>query len=260
MQCSDLFAWAREQWPRTRAYWRRTLDGAPAAVDPFPGRAPVERFTRASHAFRIDAAAAHRLRAAARAEGATPFMAVTACWTAVIASWSGVTDMVLMTPVPGRTRPEQEALMGCLVQSLLPRVDAGGDPTFAELLARVRTATLGALDHQFYPYEEFRVRWPHAVWVRYESWAGLPHFPGLESEPFEVPREAAPEEWEIPGGDLTVPELMVSEQPDGSLAGWLVFNVHAFERPTVERIARTFLRTVGRAVERPGLKLSELSR
>ena len=150
--------------------------------------------------------------------------------------------------------------MGCLVQSLLPRVDAGGDPTFAELLARVRTATLGALDHQFYPYEEFRVRFPQPAWVRYESWSGPAHFPGLESEPFELPRDLVPEEWHIAGGDLTVPELALTEQPDGSLAGWLVFNVYAFERATIELLVDAFLRCTERAIERPALKLSELSR
>jgi len=260
MRTSELFAWARRQWPRTRLHWRRVLDGAPRAIAPFPGRRDVDRFTRASAGFRIDAEAAGRLRAAARAHAATPFMVAAACWSAVLAAWSGTTDLVLMTPVPGRTRPEFEALIGCLVQSLLPRVDASGDPPFAELLARVRASTLAALDHQFYPYEEFRVRFPHPAWVRYESWSGPAHFPGLESEPFELPRDLVPEEWHIAGGDLTVPELALTEQPDGSLAGWLVFNVYAFERATIELLVDAFLRCTERAIERPALKLSELSR
>lgn len=260
LQAPDLFGWARRQWPRTREWWRRTLDGAPAAIERFPGRRPVDRFTRGSVPFRLDAEAADRQRAAARAHAATPFMVAAACWSAVLAEWSGTTDLVLMTPVPGRTRPEFEALIGCLVQSLLPRVDAGGDPPFGELLARVRTSTLAALDNQFYPYEEFRVRFPHAAWVRYESWAGPAHLPGLESEPFELPHETAAEEWHIEGGDLTVPELALSEQPDGSLAGWLVYNVYAFERATIERLAGAFLRFGQRAIDQPALKLSELSR
>jgi len=258
LQAPELFAWAREQWPRTREWWRRALDGAPPAIDPFPGRRLVHRFTRASVPFRIDPEAAGRLRAAARAHTATPFMVAAACWSAVLAAWSGTTDLVLMTPVPGRTRPEFEGLIGCLVQSLLPRVDAGGDPPFAELLARVRASTLAAIDHQFYPYEEFRVRVPEPAWVRYESWGGLAHFPGLESEPFELPREAAPEEWHIPDGDRTVPELALSEQPDGSVAGWLVYNVYAFERATIERLADAFLRTGRQAIDQPASKLSEL--
>ena len=260
LRTSDLFAWARLQWPRTREHWRRALEGAPRAIASFPGRGAVDRFTRASFPFAIDAEAAGRLRAVARAHGATPFMVAAACWSAVLAAWSGTTDLVLMTPVPGRTRPEFEALIGCLVQSLLPRVDAGGDPPFAELLARVRASTLAALDHQFYPYEEFRVRFPHAAWIRYESWGGPAHFPGLESEPLELPRDLVPEEWRIAGGDLTVPELALTERPDGSLAGWLVHNVYAFERATIERLAEAFLRFGERAIARPALKLSELSR
>ncbi|HXM57267.1 MAG TPA: AMP-binding protein [Candidatus Dormibacteraeota bacterium] len=260
LQAPDLFAWARRQWPRTREWWRRTLDGAPTAIDPFPGRLPADRFTRASVPFHIDAGAANRLRGAARAQAATPFMVAAACWSAVLTAWSGMADLVLMTPVPGRTRPDFEALIGCLVQSLLPRVDTGGDPPFTELLARVRTSTLTALDNQFYPYEAFRVRFPHAAWVRYESWGGPAHFPGLESEPFELPREIVPEEWHIEGGDRTVPELSLSERPDGSLSGWLVYNVYAFEQATIERLAEAFLRFSRRAIDQPALKLSELSR
>jgi acyl-CoA synthetase (AMP-forming)/AMP-acid ligase II len=259
MRCSELCAWARAQWPRTLEFWDRTLDGAPAAFERFTGRAQVERFTRAPVGFPIDAATAGRLRAAARAGTATTFMVMTACWIALVAARSGSTDMVLMTPVPGRTRPEHEGLVGCLLQSLLFRVDAGGDPSFRELLARVRAATLAALDHQFYPYEEFRARFPFAAWVRYESWTGVPHFPGLESEPFELPRGIMGEGWAIPGGDLGIPELAVLEQPDGSLTCWIVYNDYAFERPAIEALAEAFLRCASRSLAAPDLRMSELT-
>jgi acyl-CoA synthetase (AMP-forming)/AMP-acid ligase II len=260
MQCSDLFAWARRQWPSTREFWRRALDGAPAAIDPFPGRTRVDRFTRASIPFHAGRDLAAGLRATARASAGTAYMAVAACWTAVLASWSGTTDVVVMSPVSGRTRPGAESLIGCLVQSLLPRLDAGGDPTFGELLERVRATTLAALDHQLYPYEEFRVRFRHAAWIRYERWGRDAHFPGLESEPFDLPHDLVDEDWEIPGGDLTVPELNVVEQPDGSLSGWVTYNRFAFERPTAERLAADFLRCAERAVAAPDRRLTELSR
>src|SRR5262249_11100702 len=197
--------------------------------------------------------------AAARAGSATTFMVMTACWVAVVAARSGNADIVLMTPVPGRTRPEHEALIGCLLQSLLFRVDAGGDPTYSELLRRVRASTLAALDHQFYPYEEYRARFDFAAWVRYESWNGAPHFPGLESEPFELPRGIMGEGWAVPGGDLGIPELAVVEQPDDSLSGWLVYNDHAFERPAIEALAAAFQRCVERSLAAPDLRVSELT-
>ncbi|MGC0416365.1 condensation domain-containing protein [Embleya sp. AB8] len=252
LPCSAHLGWARAQWPRTRPFWEQALAGAPAAIDPFPGRVETGRLHSGSVRFELPAARVERLRTAARECGATPFMLATACWTSVLAKAAGVRDIVVMSPVPGRSRPGSEHLIGCLVQSLLIRIDLGGDPSFGELLGRVKAAALAATEHQSYPFAEFYPRFPDAAWIRYESWTDRAHFLGLLSEPFELPRQLDAE-WSTPGGrpDLGVPELALAEQPDGTIAGWLLYNDRAFEPAVVERLAQDFVTACAHALDHP---------
>ncbi|MED7953784.1 AMP-binding protein [Streptomyces sp. BE303] len=233
---AELVAWSNAHWAASRAHFARTLAGAPEAVHPFPGRADTETVLSAAHRFAVPAARAEALRARATEAGATPFQALAAVWLGLLAECSGQTDLVLMTPVPGRTRPEAERAIGCFVQSLLLRIDASGAPGFAELLAHVRDTSTAALDHQLYPFAEFSPQAPFAAWLRYESWSAPAQLPGLACDAWEVPRSATVP-YPMPGGDRHVPELAATEQPDGSLVCWLRYNEHAFAPEVVEALA-----------------------
>ncbi|MEV7781790.1 AMP-binding protein [Kitasatospora sp. NPDC088351] len=235
----ELVEWSNGHWPVSRAYFGRTLAGAPEAIDPFPGRRVTETVLSDAHRFTVPADRAEALRARAAELGATPFLAVAAVWSGLLAVRSGQPDLVLMTPVPGRPRPEAERAVGCFVQSLLVRVDASGSPGFAELLDRVRAASTGALDHQLYPFAEFSPRAPFAAWLRYESWNAPAQLPGVACEEWELPRNTTVP-WPLPGGDLHVPELMAAEQPDGSLRCWLRYNEYAFPAAAIAELAGEF--------------------
>ncbi|MFJ4774301.1 AMP-binding protein [Streptomyces uncialis] len=236
----ELVRWANDRWGSGRRHFATALAGAPSALDPFPGRRAVDRVHTVAHPFTVGSGPAGRLRERAGALGVTPFMAVAALWSGLLTDRADSPDLVLMTPVPGRTRAEAQQAVGCLVQSLLVRVDCSGGPGFAELAERVRRAATGALDHQMYPYAEFK---PHVVafpaWLRYESWAADAHLPGLRCEPWELPRGTTVP-WPLPGGDLGVPELTVVEQPDGSLNCWIQYNALAFDEPVITALADDF--------------------
>ncbi|MGX2992983.1 AMP-binding protein [Streptomyces sp. JNUCC 64] len=236
----ELVRWANDRWESGRRHFATALAGAPSALDPFPGRRAVDRVHTVAHPFTVASGPAGRLRERAGALGVTPFMAVAALWSALLTARADSPDLVLMTPVPGRTRAEAQQAVGCLVQSLLVRVDCSGRPGFAELAERVRRAATGALDHQMYPYAEFK---PHVVafpaWLRYESWAADAQLPGLMCEPWELPRGTTVP-WPLPGGDLGVPELTVVEHPDGSLNCWIQYNALAFEESTITALADDF--------------------
>ncbi|GAB4056047.1 AMP-binding protein [Catellatospora paridis] len=234
----DFVAYTRQRWPATLPHWRRTLDGAPAHLAPFRGRREAVRLRSAALEFPLPGTLGDGLRRAAAAQGATPFMLIASCWAAALSERTGTDDIVLMSPVPGRTRPGSEALIGCLSQSLLLRVDTSGGPSAAELLARTRRTVLFALDHQHYPFAEFYLRHTGAAWLRVETWGGQAHLPGLESESFELPR-ALDADWPTPGGlpDLQAPELAVVEHPDGSLVAHLLWNHHAFDRSEMDALA-----------------------
>ncbi|MET9857185.1 AMP-binding protein [Streptomyces sp. NPDC006450] len=235
----ELVDWANAHWPASRAHFRAALAGAPEAVEQFAGRRAVEEVLTQAHEFEISAPVTEALRARAAELGATPFLAVTAAWTGLLASRSGRPDLVVMTPVPGRPRPDAERTVGCFVQSLLLRVDASGGPGFAELVDRLRAVHSEALDHQLYPFAEFSPSVPFAAWLRYEAWAAPAQLPGLACGPWELPRGSTVP-WPLPGGDRGVPELTVVEQPDGGLRCWLQYNARAFELPVITELAGEF--------------------
>jgi amino acid adenylation domain-containing protein len=160
VQYADYAVWQRE-WlsgetlERQLAWWRERLAGAPPLLE-----LPVDRprpavFSHrgAARSLRIDAATADRLRALGRDEGATLFMTLLAGFAVLLGRWSGQADVVVGTPIAGRTRRETEGLIGFFLNTLALRTDLSGDPTFRELLARVREATLGAYAHQDLPFE-----------------------------------------------------------------------------------------------------------
>ncbi|MCP3754704.1 AMP-binding protein [Streptomyces sp. TBY4] len=236
---AELVDRANAQWPVSRAHFATALAGAPEALEQFAGRRTVEEVLTQAHEFEIPASLAEALRARAAELGATPFLAVTAAWAGLLASRSGRPDLVVMTPVPGRPRPDSERTVGCFVQSLLLRVDASGGPGFAELVDRLRTVYSEALDHQLYPFAEFSPSVPFAAWLRYEAWAAPAQLPGLTCEPWELPRGSTVP-WPLPGGDRGVPELTVVEQPDGGLRCWLQYNALAFDLPVITELAGEF--------------------
>src|SRR4029453_6907776 len=89
----------------------------------------------------------------ARREGATLFMALVAAFDVLLSRYSGQEDFLVGTPVANRGRPELEPLIGSFVNTLVLRGDLSGDPTFAELLRRTRSAALEAYAHQEIPFE-----------------------------------------------------------------------------------------------------------
>jgi acyl-CoA synthetase (AMP-forming)/AMP-acid ligase II len=241
---AEVSAWAGGRWPQARKFWQQALDGAPAVLRDAPRSRTANAFSARSLALQVPAEAADRLRATVAERRSTVYMGLLTVWAQAVGEWAKTPEVVVMSPLPGRTRPQFDAVIGCLVQSLLLRVDVSDDPSFTDLLARVRGVVLDATDHQYYPYEQFSRQIPQPAWLRFERWAGPVHFPGLESEPFDLPRELM-FSWPMPGPDLSVPELALTEHPDGSITGWLVYNHLTFDLPAIEQLAQMFLTRLG---------------
>ncbi|HEX7239278.1 MAG TPA: amino acid adenylation domain-containing protein, partial [Longimicrobiaceae bacterium] len=161
VQYGDYAVWQR-RWlsgatlEAQLAYWRERLAGAPATLE-----LPTDRLPAASPSagaayagVEVPAEVAVRLRALAREEGASSFMALLAGWQALLSRWSGEDDVLVGTPVAGRTRREVEDLIGFFVNTLVVRTDLSGAPGFRELLRRVRDGVLEAQSHQDVPFEK----------------------------------------------------------------------------------------------------------
>ena len=159
LQYADYALWQRA-WLQGEAlegqlgYWRDQLAGAPALALPTDHpRPPVASFRGASARFRIGAGLTAALKAAGRAQGATLFMVLLAGFQALLGRWSGQQDVVVGSPIAGRTHRQTEGLIGFFVNTLALRADLSGDPSFRELLGRVRETALGAYAHQDVPFE-----------------------------------------------------------------------------------------------------------
>ncbi|MET0398428.1 MAG: non-ribosomal peptide synthase/polyketide synthase, partial [Longimicrobiaceae bacterium] len=159
VQYADFAVWQRswlsgEVLEGQLAYWRERLAGAPLLEIPTDRPRSPEADARAeSHAFVLSGEASERLRTLSRREGTTLFMTALAAWQMVLGRWAGQDDVVVGTPIAGRTTRETEGLIGFFVNMLALRADLAEDPTWTGLLGRVREAALGAYAHQELPFE-----------------------------------------------------------------------------------------------------------
>jgi len=259
VQYADYAVWQREwlmgaELARQTDYWRDCLAGAPELLE-----LPIDRPrpTLQTHAgawlqTTIPAELTASLHTIGRTENCTLFMVLVAAFDMTLARYSGTTDIVIGTPIAGRSRTELEGLIGFFVNTLVLRTSVDGNPTFREMLGRVRQTALGAYAHQDLPFEKLveilRPRRSRShnpiVQVLFTVHnqpvnAFVPD--GLVVDSIDVGNDAAK-------FDLSV---HVAER-DGELQCGFGYNPDLFDTETVDEIARYFesiLATVSRDVE-----------
>jgi amino acid adenylation domain-containing protein len=246
IQYADYAAWQRT-WltgavlDEQIAYWRKALADAPASLElPTDRPRPAHKKHRGANVrFELSADVVDGVRELARREGATLFMVLLAAYSALLGRWSGQNDVVVGTPIAGRTRMEVEPLIGMFVNTLAMRADLSGAPSFRELLARVKAAALGAYAHQDVPFERLvEVLAPRRDTSRtpiVQTMFALEGAPealalgGVEvrSEPLEL--------------DVAKFDVMVAlGENAGGLSGSVEYDVDLFDRATMERFAQHF--------------------
>ncbi|HEV2735679.1 MAG TPA: amino acid adenylation domain-containing protein, partial [Longimicrobiaceae bacterium] len=266
VQYADFAAWQRD-WlagdvlDAQLAWWRERLAGAPALLEvPTDRPRPSVQGERADRrSFEFSADASRGLRALARAEGATLFMTVLAGWQLLLARYAATDDVCVGTPVAGRTRLETERLIGFFVNTLVLRTGLSGDPSFRELLGRVRETTLGAHQHQDVPFERLVEALQPERSTRHTPFfqATLSVTAGARRELRlgEVRAEPVPVSAEAAKFDLSLDVAEAGER----LAGSLSFRAELWDGSTAERMLGHLRVLLEGVAARPELPVSALS-
>ncbi|MBI3457316.1 MAG: amino acid adenylation domain-containing protein [Candidatus Rokubacteria bacterium] len=265
IQYADYAEWQR-RWLQGAvleaqlAYWRRQLAGAPAVLE-LPSDRPhpaLQTYRGARHVVEFPGTLADGLAALSRRAGVTLFMTLLAGFQALLHRYTGQKDIVVGSPVAARTRTETEGLIGLFVNTLALRADLSGDPTFWELLGRVREVALGAYAHQDLPFEKLVEELNPArdlsrtpvfqVMFQLQN-APLPALalPGLTVSPLKVHSGTAK-------FDLT---LTVDVRERG-LRGVVEHNTDLFDGGTIGRMMGHFQRLLAGLVADPSMRVSRL--
>ncbi|MBN8226492.1 amino acid adenylation domain-containing protein [Corallococcus macrosporus] len=265
VQYADFSVWQRG-WLRDEAleaqlgWWRAQLQGAPKALE-LPTDRPrpaVQTFRGAVVPFLFPRELSDAMQALCRSEGVTPSMVVLATFQVLLSRYSGQEDITVGSPIAGRHHAELEGLIGFFVNTLVLRTKLDGDPTFRELLSRVRDVALGAYAHQDVPFEKLveavrpeRVagRTPlFQVMLAYQN-APMPETltTGLRLHPLE-PR----------GGTAKFDLTLALNDTATGLKGLLEYNTDLFDPATASRMVSHLRTLLASAVHAPEHRLSAL--
>ncbi|MFL6233221.1 MAG: amino acid adenylation domain-containing protein, partial [Thermoanaerobaculia bacterium] len=265
VQYPDFAVWQR-QWLQGEvledlsAWWREQLDGFPRELDlPTDHPRPAElRMHGGRLPFTFAGELPEALRGLARQEGVTLFMMVLAATAALLCRDSSQERLILGANNANRNRPEIEPVLGCFLTQVPFPIDLGGDPTFRELLARVRRSALGSYAHQDLPFgqlvqaiglERDPSRQPliQALVQVLDGQISTSTLAGTSSEVVDA--------WD---GKARYDLLMtIFDYPD-LLDGSLEYDADLFEPATVERLLGRLRALMTAAVADPGLRLSEI--
>lgn len=159
IQYADFALWQRrwltEDVLQTQlAYWRKQLAGLHVLALPtdYP-RPQVQRFNGSYRALDLTEELLMKLRDVSARRGCTLFMTLLAAFKILLGRYAGQDDVAVGVPIANRTRLSTEEIIGTFVNTLVMRTDLSGNPTFDEVLRRVRECALGAYDHQDLPFE-----------------------------------------------------------------------------------------------------------
>ncbi|MFJ6438875.1 condensation domain-containing protein, partial [Streptomyces sp. NPDC091416] len=245
VQYADYAVWQREQLTgdfleSQLTYWRERLTGLPVLELPTQHGRLAEREDAAGDTvyFALPAEVADQLRASSGRQGASLFMTLLSLFQIVLARYGRQDDIAVGTPIAGRNRAETEDLIGFFVNTLVMRTDLSGDPTFTELIDRVKDTALGAYDHQDLPFERlvdelapnrdlsrnplFQTMFVFQNTPDGDAWS----LPGLEVEQVGVG-----------GQDAKFDLQLTAAESGGEVLAALEYRTDLFERAAIERMA-----------------------
>ncbi|PSF37372.1 non-ribosomal peptide synthetase [Aphanothece hegewaldii CCALA 016] len=269
IQYADFASWQREYlqstgqdapWHVSTDYWKEQLHDAPSLLE-LPSDRPrpaIQSFRGARYKFKLSRQLTDALKTLSQKSGSTLFMVLLATFSTLLHRYTGNSDIVIGSPIANRNRSELEALIGFFVNTLPLRINSAGNPTFEELLQRVRQVTLNAYTYQDLPFERIldylSIERSLSYSPLFQVMFVLQNTPmekievsGLTWTPLELENSTAK-------FDLTI----ILEETAQGLDGVFEYNTDLFEAATIHRMAGCFRTLLSAVVESPELPISEL--
>ena len=264
VQYADFTVWQRgwlqgEVLEQQLSYWKQQLGGAPGVLE-LPTdrpRPPLPSYSGTRLPIAMPANLPAEINAMARRSGATPYMVLLAAFQLLLSRWSGQTDVVVGSPIAGRTERQTEGLIGCFINTLVMRVDVSDDPSFAELLARVKEAALGAYAHQDIPFEKLvEYLQPQRDLSRQPLFQVMFALQNLPEQNLELPglrlRSTEPIQ-DTAKFDLSFELFLTPEK----LYGAIEYSTDLFDRSTMEHLLSSYQALLEGIVAEPERRVSE---
>ena len=267
IQYADFAAWQRtwlsgERLQNEIGYWQQQLAGLPPHCDlPFARPRPaVQTYDGEATSFTIERSDPQggwaNLLALAQSAGATPYMALLALYAALLGRYTGLPDLVIGSPIANRNRTELAGLIGYFANTLALRVDLSGNPSFRELLSRVRAMTLDAYAHQDLPFEKL------VETLNLERDLSRPALFQtmliLQNAPLSVDAVEGLRISSIPldKGSAQFDMTWYFAETDSGLAGTLEYNTDLFDAADIAQFVTHFRKLLAAAAANPDLPLS----
>jgi len=283
VQYADFAHWQR-QWLQGDVlnaqlhYWKQQLKNVPVlnlpgAISCSSGQALAQRHAGASQLLELPQQLLDELEELSQQTGVTLFMTLLATFQALLHQYTGQTDMAIGSPIANRHRSELEGVIGFLVNSLVLRTDLTGDPTFRELLERVRDVTLAAYAHQDLPFEKLveelqpvRSLGQNPLFQVVFALQNTPMeqlvLPGLVLSPVELETKTARFDLELYLWKCTDNFRNLwgkGWQHSDGLRGVIVYNTDRFDSTTIAALRHHFQTLLESVVANPDMPLSAMS-
>ena len=265
IQYADFTLWERQLLKADAlgtqiAYWKRQLGGRLPTLELPADRMQPAASTQngASLIFTLPSGLARPLEALCRQENVTLYMLLLAAYAALLYRYTGQEDILIGTPTANRKRAETEPLIGCFINTLVMRINVSVNPSFRELLGRVREVVLAAFEHDDVPFErlveELRPERSQSHQRIFQVWFVLQNapmqtleLPGLTLSDFGLLRETSQ-------FDLALSMTEVNEQ----LTAALNYSTDRFDADTVAQIAEHFTHLLVEVATDPEWRLLEI--
>jgi len=265
IQYADFAVWQR-QWLQGEVletqltYWKRQLGTIPPVLTFSSDRtsSSTSSSTGKKHRFALSSALTEALKKLSQGEGVTLFMTLLAAFKTLLYRYSKQEDIAVGSPIANRNRQETEELIGFFVNTLVLRTDLSGNPSFRDVLRRVREVALGAYAHQDLPFEKLMAELQperhlghnplFQVWFVLQN-APMPtvELPGLTLNLIEV-------ETEVARYDL---KLDLTETPEG-LTGFFEYKTDLFEASAIARMVRLYETLLDTVIKQPDIPINSL--